>query len=55
MFSLFTFSADNVASTTAYIGVIFDDIKLLFFVVVGLMLGLWVISAIISAIRPDKT
>jgi len=51
---LFTFSSEDVASTTAIIGEVFDDIKPLFFVVIGIMLGLWVVSGIVKAIRPEE-
>ncbi|GAI02610.1 unnamed protein product [marine sediment metagenome] len=50
----FTFSSDDVASTTAVMGEIFTDVKALFFIIVGLMLGLWVISGIIKALRPEE-
>ena len=54
LLTLFTMSGSDIASTTAYIGEVFTDVKLLIFLIVGLSLGIWVISAIIKAIRPDQ-
>ena len=49
LLSLFTITSENLASTTAYIKVIFDDVKLLFFLILGIGLALWVVDYLIKA------
>lgn len=46
--SLFTISSNEISSTTAYIGEVFNDIKPLFFLIIGLMLGFWILSVLLN-------
>ena len=46
--TLFTFSADDLATTTAYIGEIFTDAKVLIYLAMGIPLAFWVIRKIMS-------
>jgi hypothetical protein len=49
--TLFTIDADFIASTTAYIGSTFTDLKLLVALVVGLPLAFWAIRKVIGLVR----
>ena len=46
--TFFNFDANDIASTTSYIGDVFSSVKPLFFLLVGLILGLWVLGEIVK-------
>ena len=48
MLTLFTFTADDLATTTAYIGDIFTDAKLLIILAMGIPLAFYVIKKIMA-------
>jgi len=48
---IFTIDADFVSSTTAYIGDLFTDLKVLIILVIGLPLAFWVIRRIIGLVK----
>jgi Na+/citrate or Na+/malate symporter len=54
LLSLFTLTPDNMASTTAYIGDVFSDVKLLFFLIFGIGIGLWVVDVLVSTFTSKK-
>lgn len=45
--TFFTYTSEDIASTTAYISDFFSDTKPLLFVIIGLGLGFWILDAII--------
>jgi len=51
--TLFTFNADSLASTTAYIGGMFTDLSLLIYLAIGIPLAFYVIRKVIS-MMPKK-
>jgi len=54
---MITFDAGDLASTTAYIGVVFDDFKLLIFVIIGLSIGFGILGAVFDTwkiFKPKK-
>lgn len=50
LLSIFTFTSGDITSIIGYIGEVFTDIKPLFFVIVGVSVGLWIISGIIRGL-----
>jgi len=46
--TLFTFDVSDLASTTAYIGEVFTDAKVLIYLAIGLPLAFWVIKKIMN-------
>jgi len=50
MLSLIPISAENLASTTAYIGEIFTDVQVFVWLAIGLPLGFFVIKKVISMV-----
>jgi hypothetical protein len=51
LLSLVTINEDFIASSTAWIGDTFTDLKLLIILAIGLPLAFWVIRRIIGLIR----
>jgi hypothetical protein len=51
MISIFTLNAENITSILGYSGEVFSDLKLLIFVVAGLIYGLWIADCIASYFR----
>lgn len=50
LFTLFTLPGEAIASTTAYIGTLFTDLSVFIWLAIGLPLGFWVISKVISLV-----
>jgi len=51
LLSLIAIDEGMVASTTAYVGELFTDVKLLVILVIGLPLAFWVIRRVIGLVR----
>lgn len=54
MASILTLDENFIPDLTAYVATIFSDVKLLIIIIIGLALGLWVIGAIVSSLKPEK-
>jgi len=48
MLTLFTFTADDLATTTAYIGEIFTDMSVLIYLAIGIPLAFYVIRKVMA-------
>lgn len=46
--SFFEISSSSISSLLGYIGILFDNVLPLFLVVVGLVVGLWVLSSLLG-------
>lgn len=51
---MFEINASFVTSTIAYIGIIFNDMKLLIILIVGLIMGFFIVEKIIEIIMIKK-
>lgn len=51
MLSIITITADNLATTTAYIGELFGDVQIFVWLAIGLPLGFYVIKKVIGLVR----
>lgn len=51
MLTFITVGNNFVASTTAYIGMVFDDLFPLIAVVLGLIIGFFIVGKVVSVIR----
>lgn len=52
---MITFASGSIASIIGYTTTLFDDFKLLILLLIGLPLGFWILEAIISVFRADKS
>lgn len=48
---MITFTSSNIASVIGYTTTLFDDFKLLIFLLIGLPLGFWIIESILNALQ----
>ena len=52
--TLFEINSDNLNSIISYIGIVFDSVKPLFFLIMGIVLGLWILGSIIERFKQTK-
>lgn len=50
--SFFEISSSSVSTLLGYVGTLFDNVLPLFLLVVGLVIGLWVLSSLVGVISP---
>ena len=48
--TIFTITGEDITAITGYIGEVFTDVSPLFFVIMGISIGLWVLGGIIRAV-----
>jgi len=53
--TMFSFTGDDINLVIGYVGTIFSDIKLLFFILVGLPIGFYIVDRIIGTLFSSKS
>ncbi|GAH91926.1 unnamed protein product [marine sediment metagenome] len=52
--TIFTITGEDITAIIGYIGEVFTDVSPLFFVIMGISLGLWILGSIIRAVAHRK-
>lgn len=50
MFSIITITSEDVTSIIGYISEVFTDLSPLFFVIMGISIGLWILGSIVRGV-----
>lgn len=45
-------SSENITTMLGYVSDVFNDLKLVIFIILAVGIGLWIVEALISALRP---
>jgi len=52
--TIITITGEDITAIIGYIGEVFTDVSPLFFVIMGISLGLWILGSIIRAVAHRK-